>query len=158
MSAEVYEQYLESAISAYAASNVSSGRWPKEGSIERAKLVYADLLPLGTKTPDNYLFEIRTKAGSETVGMLWFAIVNRNGMRSAFVYDVRIDPKFRKQGHATHAFKALEKIVREHAISDIGLHVFSFNRGAQALYEKLGYTVTGINMIKHLGDGKHEQD
>ena len=151
MTSVAYEKYLRDAVVKYAESNVSSGRWPKEGSIERSKAAYAELLPLGTKTPDNHLYEIRADAGSETVGMLWFAIVKRNGIRSAFVYDVFVDPKFRNQGHATRAFKALEDIARERDISNIGLHVFSFNRGAQALYEKLGYAVTGINMIKRLG-------
>lgn len=154
MSSEAYEQYLKDAIISYAESNVSSGRWPKEGSVERSKAAYAELLPLGTGTPDNHLFEIKAGSGAQTVGMLWFAITNRNGTRSAFVYDVYIDPKFRKKGHATRAFKALEQLVREHDVSNIGLHVFSFNRGARALYEKLGYTATGINMIKHLGGAR----
>jgi hypothetical protein len=35
--------------------------------------------------------------------------------------------------------------------SSIGLHVFGDNLGAHALYAKLGYGVTGINMLKRLG-------
>ena len=40
----------------------------------------------------------------------------------------------------SHAdFAALEPLVRNLGLSSIGLHVFSNNAGAQALYRKLGY-------------------
>lgn len=32
----------------------------------------------------------------------------------------------------------------------LGLHVFAHNRGALQLYEKLGYTVRSLNMLKTL--------
>lgn len=35
-------------------------------------------------------------------------------------------------------------------LGKIGLHVFSFNLGAQALYRSLGYGITGMNMLKPL--------
>ena len=36
-------------------------------------------------------------------------------------------------------------------LSSIGLHVFGQNIGAQTSYRKLGYGVTSVNMLKHLG-------
>jgi ribosomal protein S18 acetylase RimI-like enzyme len=81
------------------------------------------------------------------------AIETRHGLRSAFVYDLEIAPEFRRQGHARRSFLALETLVAELGIDHIGLHVFSFNVGAQALYESLGYQVTGINMQKSLSGG-----
>jgi RimJ/RimL family protein N-acetyltransferase len=44
----------------------------------------------------------------------------------------------------------LESIVGALGLGRIGLHVFRHNPGAQALYEKLGYEVTGTNMQKRL--------
>ena len=150
MSRKAYAQYLKRAVVEYAEDNISSGRWPRAGALKRSKAAYAELLPRGVNTPDHYLFEVKEVSESKTVGMLWVSIASRNGLRSAFVYDVFIDRKFRKKGHATSAFKALEQIVREHGVTSIGLHVFSFNAAARALYEKLGYAATGTNMIKHL--------
>ena len=43
--------------------------------------------------------------------------------------------------------------MRELGLSAIGLHVFAYNSGSQALYASLGYEVTGSNMRKSLDDG-----
>jgi ribosomal protein S18 acetylase RimI-like enzyme len=84
------------------------------------------------------------------VGSLWVAILDRAGVRTAFIFNVEIDEPYRRQGHAKRAFKALEVVVRELGVDIIGLHVFAYNTAAQALYESLGYGVTGLNMQKRL--------
>ena len=150
MSAEKFVHYQVAAVAGYAEDNVASGRWPEEGAIERSQADFAASLPQGLQTPDNYLFEIRRGGDGPEVGYIWFAVVEKNGLQSAFVYDVEIKPEFRRQGHAAAAFAALEPLVRKLGLSSIGLHVFSQNAGAQALYRKLGYGVTSLNMLKHL--------
>ena len=52
----------------------------------------------------------------------------------------------------------LELIVTALGLSTIGLHVFGHNRGARALYAKLGYGVTGINMMKNIGETRASRD
>jgi ribosomal protein S18 acetylase RimI-like enzyme len=150
MSSAIYSQYLQAAVSAYADENVESGRWPAEGALERSREDFNNSLPQGLNTPDNFLFEIKLAESGPTVGYIWFAIVEKNGLKSAFVYDVEVKSEFRRQGHAKAAFAALEPLVTELGLSSIGLHVFGHNPGAQALYDELGYKVTGINMLKHL--------
>ena len=150
MSAETFEHYQVAAVAGYAIDNVASGRWPEEGAVERSQADFAASLPQGLQTPDNYLFEITAGDDGVCVGYIWFAVVEKNGLRSAFVFDVEIKPEFRRQGHAAAAFSALEPLVRKLGLSSIGLHVFSQNAGAQALYRKLGYGVTSVNMLKHL--------
>jgi ribosomal protein S18 acetylase RimI-like enzyme len=151
MRAEEFPAYRENAIAGYAEDCVASHRWPSEGSIERSRADFDNSLPQGIATPDNYLYEIWASESEPTVGVLWFAIEEKNGLRKAFVYDIEIKPEHRRQGHARQAFVLLEPIVSALALDSIGLHVFSQNRAAQALYEKLGYVVTGINMQKRLG-------
>jgi ribosomal protein S18 acetylase RimI-like enzyme len=150
MSEEAYGPYLENAISGYAQSNVESGRWPEEGALERSQANFESSLPQGLETPNNYLYEIKAAETGPTVGVIWFAVEERHGLLSAFVYDVEIKPGFRRLGHAKAAFEALELLVRELGLSSIGLHVFGHNPEAQALYNKLGYRVTGNNMIKDI--------
>jgi ribosomal protein S18 acetylase RimI-like enzyme len=150
MSSMIYGQYLDAAIKAYAEENVESGRWPEEGALQRSRDDFNSSLPQGLNTPDNYLFEIKSVKTGPTLGFIWFAVVERHGLKSAFVYDVEVKPEFRRQGHARAAFEALEPLVTELGLSSIGLHVFGHNPGAQALYDELGYKVTGINMLKHL--------
>ena len=151
MSAETFVHYQAAAVAGYAKENVDSGRWPKDGAIERSQADFAASLPQGLSTPDNYLFEITAGNDGECVGYIWFAVVEKNGLRSAFVYDVEIKPEFRRKGHAEAAFNALEPLVLKLGLLSIGLHVFSQNTGAQSLYRKLGYGVTSVNMLKHLG-------
>ena len=45
MSEEVYAQYLDGAVRAYAKENVESGRWPDEGAIKRSEIDFNNLLP-----------------------------------------------------------------------------------------------------------------
>jgi len=150
MSPEVFAEYRESSVVGYAQHNIASGRWPAEGAVARSELEFQEQLPQGLATPENYLFEIKESDGSPTVGYIWFAVEERHGVRGAFVYDVEIKEEYRRLGHAVRAFQALEPIVVALGLSTIGLHVFGHNAGAQALYGKLGYAVTGINMLKKL--------
>ena len=151
MRPEAYGPYMEAAILDYAGDNVASGRWPREGAVERSRADFESSLPQGLATPDHYLFEIKASEDGPTVGVIWFAVQERNGIRSAFVYDLGVKAGWRRQGHATRAIQALEPLVRALGLDSIGLHVFGQNAGAQALYASLGYRVTGFNMTKRLG-------
>ena len=152
MRPEAYDAYLEQAIAGYAHDNVAAGRWPQASALERSRADFAQSLPQGLATPDNYLFEIKTDKTGPVVGVIWFAVTEQNGMPVAFVYDVEIKPEWQRQGHAMRAFKALEPLVKELGLSRIGLHVFANNPGAQALYARLGYDVVSLNMAKQLGE------
>ena len=170
MRAAAFVKYAAHSAAAFAEDNVTSGRWPAFGALERAQRDFADSLPQGLATADNFLFEIvvaktvtpgldiadtlEVSAPSTreiTVGILWFAVVEKLGIKQAFVYDLEIDPGFRRQGYARFAFQALEDLVAARDITQIGLHVFAHNVAAQALYRSLGYDVTSHNLLKHLG-------
>lgn len=145
-----FPQFFEQLASDYASENVRSGRWSQENALERSQSETARLLPQGIATPDNYLFEIQTDVGGETAGYIWFAVSERQGERSAFIYEVSVFSEFRRQGHARAAFLQLEKKVRELGLKSIGLNVFYHNSAAQALYTSLGYAATNLTMVKML--------
>jgi ribosomal protein S18 acetylase RimI-like enzyme len=151
MSAAAYRDYVEAAVSGYAEENVASGRWPEAGALARARADLEESLPQGLDTPDNYLFEIRDADSGVAVCFLCFAIHEKHGLRTAFVFDIEVKAEFRRRGYATAALVELEPLVRDLGLSGIGLHVFGRNTAAQALYGKLGYAVTGLNMLKPLG-------
>ncbi len=151
MREEEFDDFLVSSASAYADDNIKSGRWLPEGAHGRALSELRDSLPQGIDTPDNYLFDILASPGGTVVGYVWCAIQENCGQRSAFVYDVEIKPEFRRQGHASKAFAAIQEHMAALEIESLGLHVFAFNEGAIALYRKLGFEVTGLNMQKKLG-------
>jgi ribosomal protein S18 acetylase RimI-like enzyme len=145
-----FSAYLALAIPDFAQGKVEAGQWAPAESLELSRKVYADLLPQGLATPDHFLFTVRDAATSDNVGMLWFAAQERGGQRIAYVYDVSIDTEHQRKGHASRAFAALEAEVQTRGLTGIALHVFGQNTGAQALYQKLGYLPTNINMFKQL--------
>ncbi len=152
MSDLFFVQFLENMADDYARENVKSGRWPEENARARSRGEIARLLPQGTATPDNYLFEIKTH-NDTTAGYIWFAVSERQGERSAFIYEVSVYEEFRRQGHARAAFLQLEEKVRELGLQSIGLNVFYHNSAAQALYRGLGYAPTNLTMVKALKAG-----
>lgn len=145
-----YPAYLEAAVVSYAQENIDAGRWTEDTALERSREDFNSLLPQGLATPDNHIFDILAGEGGATVGVIWLAIGRKHGIVSSFVYDVEIQPQHRRQGHAERAFKAIETFAQSLGAAHIGLHVFGNNPGAQALYQKLGFGVTGINMQKPL--------
>ncbi|TSA15423.1 MAG: GNAT family N-acetyltransferase, partial [Betaproteobacteria bacterium] len=48
------------------------------------------------------------------------------------------------------ALEALETRLSELGARSIGLNVFGYNHAARALYEKMGYQITGMGMVKQL--------
>ncbi len=150
MNAESFGPYLRNAVAEYAADNVAAGRWPEAGALQRSAADFDALLPQGVATPDHFLFDILATPEGPAVGALWFAVVDRHTTASAFVYDLLVRAEHRRQGHAQRAFQAMESIVRGLGLTQVGLHVFGHNPAAQALYTKLGYGVTGLNMARQL--------
>jgi ribosomal protein S18 acetylase RimI-like enzyme len=151
MTESEFAAWCDSIVPNYAAERVKSGDWPESDAIDRSRASLDELLPRGIETPDNHLFTI-VDANGESVGMLWFAIKERSGNRIAYVYNIAIDPRFRRQGHAERAFDALEREANRLGLKGIALHVFGHNRGARSLYEKLGFEATDITMFKPLGE------
>lgn len=153
MAAASFGRYRDAAAKGYAGDNVAAGRWPAAGALERAYEDFDASLPLGLATPDHFLHDIVDETTNTRVGVLWFAAIEKNGIASAYVYDIEIAAGHRRRGHARAAFAALESLVRARGLERIGLHVFSHNPAAQALYRSLGYEVTGVNMQKALRTG-----
>lgn len=149
MSDHDFKAFAGATIPDYAADKVASGQWSKGQSLERARRELEALLPQGRRTADHYLFNILNGAGT-VVGALWLARKEQAGHSIAYVYDLYIQPAWRRMGYATCALGAAEAEARRLGLKGIGLHVFGHNLGARRLYEKLGYATTNVNMFKSL--------
>ena len=145
-----YQAYRSTAIADYAQDHVDAGNWTAENALDSATQQYHELLPDGLHSKDNYLFSIGDEETQTIVGMLWFAVMEHSGHRRAFVFDVKIDEAFRRRGYGEQAFRALETKVRELGLHTISLHVFGHNLPARAMYEKLGYITTNVQMSKNI--------
>jgi ribosomal protein S18 acetylase RimI-like enzyme len=154
MTESEFAAWRDAIIPEYAAEKVKSGEWPENDALDRSRASLDELLPRGIDTPGNHLFAI-VDADGESVGMLWFAVRERSGSRIAYVYNIAIDPRSRRQGHAERAFDALAREARCLGLAGIALHVFGHNRGARSFYEKLGFEATDISMFKPLCEAGH---
>ncbi|MEO8224086.1 MAG: GNAT family N-acetyltransferase [Gammaproteobacteria bacterium] len=143
-----FAAYLEVAIPEFARDKVLAGQWAEVDAIALSRAGYTEMLPTGLATPGNYLYTIRTEARGACIGMLWFAEQERGPERVAFLYDIVVLPAHQGQGHGTRALHELEAMARSRGLAGIGLHVFGHNPGAHALYRRLGYRDTNINMYK----------
>ncbi|MGE5089407.1 MAG: N-acetyltransferase family protein [Candidatus Levyibacteriota bacterium] len=147
-----YAIWVNATIPAYARDKVESGAWAAAESLERSKAELESLLPDGKDTKDNFLYSVLAEDGGR-VGMLWFSVKERANARIAYVYNIEIDTEHRRRGHAQRALQALEEEARRLGLAGVALHVFGHNTAAQALYAKLGYLATNINMYKAVGTG-----
>jgi ribosomal protein S18 acetylase RimI-like enzyme len=141
-----FQSYLESAIIGYAAEKVQAGNWDESNALQRSRDAHQEYLPQGAKTPNNFLNILANEEG-QAVGYIWYSILE-NVKSTLFLYDFEVYENFRRKGYALQSLNVLEGKARELRCEHIELHVFGFNTGAQALYEKAGYFVTNINMKK----------
>lgn len=145
-----YDVWLEATIREYAAQKVASGNYPDDGNeLERAKAEFDELLPNGLQTPNH---EIRSMIDDEgrDIGYVWFTPEDRPPGRVVFIYDIAVEPAFRRRGHAQDALAAIEGYAREHGCIGVMLHVFGANTGARALYQKAGYEEKNVLMLKRV--------
>jgi ribosomal protein S18 acetylase RimI-like enzyme len=142
-----FDRYMETAVEGYAEVHRKTGVCTPEEALAFAKAEYAQLLPNGLASPNQNLFSIRNDQG-DTVGLIWFEAREKRGLKSAYIYDFAVDAAHRGQGYGTAALSALEELVAPMGITRISLNVMGWNHAARALYERCGFTVTGIGMTK----------
>jgi len=146
---EQFDAWLPRAIAEYAHEHVSTGRWSEAESIEKSRAEHERLLPQGPATPGHRMWSIVRAGDHQPVGLLWIQVQDKPTPR-AFIYNIEIDPEFRRRGYARQAMTRLEEEARRLGLGSIGLHVFGHNTAARPLYEELGYVATNINMAKKL--------
>ena len=140
------DAFLKIGIPQFAADKVQSGNWPQEGAVERSRQESAQLLPQGLATPHHHFFAVIQASPHERLGWLWLMVEKQE----AFIYEIIIDEPYRRQGYGRKTMQLAEREAKRLGATKMGLHVFGFNHTARALYEKLGYAITNINMSKTL--------
>jgi ribosomal protein S18 acetylase RimI-like enzyme len=148
MTEEEVQAFLDRNIPAYAADKVQAGNWTSEEAEQRAREEYSRLLPAGLNSAHQHLYTI--ELDEEPAGDLWLSSDPYMAGGAGFVYDLYVVEEFRRRGIATQALRLLEAEAACLGLSGLSLHVFGDNLAARALYEKLGYEITNLNMAKSL--------
>ena len=146
-----FREYRDHLVRDYAADKVRAGAWSESEAHIRAAKDVDGLLPEGPATQGHFLYSVREDAADAEVGTVWFALRDSGVRRHVWIYDIIINENFRRRGYASRTLKLVEARAKELGAKSVELHVFGHNQGAQALYEKVGYSVTSITMAKQVG-------
>lgn len=138
-----FREYRERAARGYARDLIESGQSAPDEADARALACIDTLLPDG-------LLTLSESADGSVLGHLWYGVVAEGPHRSLFIYDLEIEPAFRRQGWATRVLQALEDDARELRVSEIGLSVFNHNAAALALYRELGFAAVTTTFVKSI--------
>ena len=85
MSQTEFEAYLESSVQDYAQEHVRTGNWSAEKALQMAEESFHKLLPDGLVTSNQYLFTVEDETLGQKVGVLWFAVEEREAGPRAFL-------------------------------------------------------------------------
>ena len=140
-----FDRFLENEISNYAADHVRNGNWSPEGALEKSRKEFESILPDGSRSKDQYVWSIVDEE-SNKIGVLWVQVKNQQ----AFIYNFVIEEALRGKGFGKQALTAMDEKLEAMNVKSVGLHVFGDNIGAQELYKKMGFEITGIHMRKYL--------
>jgi ribosomal protein S18 acetylase RimI-like enzyme len=151
MTGAEFAEYLDTAVALYAQAHIEADDCEASEALALAQADYATLLPEGLGTPHQYLYSVFDAATQARVGMIWFALKERDARMSAFIYDFVIRAEHRGKGYGAQTMTMLERTVAPMGVARVSLNVMGGNRVARALYEKQGYRITGIGMTKRLG-------
>lgn len=144
--AGAFAAWLDGAIARLADYLQASGRATPEQALAQAQRSHAELLPQGLQTPGHHVFEIHAARGG-VVGQLW---LHAGPSGRAHLYDLFIEPRHRRQGHARRALQALLDQAAQLGAQRLGLNVLADNEAARGLYEQLGFQVYSLQMSRAL--------
>lgn len=144
MSDGEFDSFKVSSVKSFAAGNVTAGTWKESGAEDKAESMLKQLLPDGTVTAGHRFYTITCE--QEDLGTLWVFVQDR----TAFLFDIMLEEKFRGMGHGRQTMSVMEKMLAHEGIGEIELHVFGHNTPARALYRKIGYIEIDVTMKKSL--------
>jgi ribosomal protein S18 acetylase RimI-like enzyme len=146
MQAEEFSGYREYFIHDYAQEIAANFGHGLEKSRAIALQELNDDLPQDVSTPEHYLLCIEKK--NNLIGYLWYKLLEHG--ESVFILDFVVFEQFRSKGYGTAALRTLEEHLAKSDVKQIKLRVAYHNKRALALYEKIGFNITGYNMAKTL--------
>jgi ribosomal protein S18 acetylase RimI-like enzyme len=146
MKAEEFAQYRDYFIHDYADEIAANFGHSLEKSRAIALEELNDDLPQDVLTPNHCLLCIENN--NDLIGYLWYKRFDHE--ESVFILDFVVLESFRSKGYGTAALTVLEEHLAKSGATQIKLRVAYKNKRALALYENLGFTVTGYNMAKTL--------
>ena len=134
------DAFIREEVANYAEEQIRDAGWPRSESLERARAELVPVLERELAEPAWRVWSARNAEGA-TVGWLWVKPGERP--RSAFLYQITVAQRFRRQGHGRAMLAALEELLAGEGIDELVLNVNLANVPAQRLYAAAGYERVG---------------
>lgn len=149
MRAEEYAEYT--ALREDDTSRSLESMLPPEAARKMAQEGTRRFLPDGLATEGHRLL-VAIDDAEQVLGHAWLGLTEpRTGVRdTAWLYDIRVAPEYRRQGIARTMLAGLEKMAADAGARRLALNVFGANHAAIALYASTGYAVRTQEMAKDL--------
>ncbi len=150
MRQEEFPAYRDYFIEDYSREIMLNYGRSSEDAITQAKQELSRSFPNGVEQTNQELqcIEVNRQGLTQVVGYLWYSIDRQE--RAAFICDFYVAEKYRGQSYGKQAMQTLEHSLERDGIHQIKLRVAFHNKRAFALYETLGFAVTGFNMAKNV--------
>jgi len=151
---EEFKDYQDYFVADYAAEIHSNYGTSALEAERRAQADLDEAFPNGVPIANHCLMAIDTLSDHDSqiapyrVGFLWYELTLTE--RRCFIMDFYIAPDHRSAGLGSEAMNALEAMLISQNIHSLQLRVAHDNPRALALYPRLGFNITGINLAKHL--------
>lgn len=150
MRAEEYPAYCDYFIVDYSREIVENYGHSLDVAINLAKQDLQRYFPNGVESKDHSLLciELDVEGDLTVIGYLWHCIDANDS--STFIYDFYIEDAFRGKGYGKAAMTQLETLLSVQNIKQIKLRVAYQNQRALALYQAVGFMISGYNMSKNI--------
>lgn len=145
-----FSAFFDTVADSHATDSIVAGRWSASDASALAREELKRLLPANEKTPENCLFVLQRTHPPSEVGYLWFRGMTRATQRVAYLCQLYIHERFRRQGYGRQAMVAFENEALGRGYDALGLHVYATNGHAHRLYQTLGFAASSITMYKEL--------
>src|SRR4051794_6096014 len=130
------DEFVREEIEDYADEQIRDAGWPAREALERARAELLPVLERELAEPRDRVWLARNAEGA-TVGWLWLRPGEETG--SAFLYQITVAARFRRQGYGRAMLAALEQRLVRDGIDELVLHVNRANEPARRLYAAAGY-------------------
>jgi len=150
MKADEYPAYCDYFIADYGDDLTQNHGHSIEMATKLAQQALLRSFPDGveSKQHDLLCIELNSNGILTVIGYLWHSIKVSDA--STFIYDFYIQAEYRGSGYGKQAIGELENLLAAINIEQIQLRVAFNNQRALALYEEVGFTISGYNMSKKI--------
>lgn len=145
-----FARFLKRSVPTYAREIAKARGLSRVEAQRLSKKDFKQLLPNGLATPNNFLWVLVADDLGQDIGTLWIACSGAGARRKAFIYDIRLEARFRDRGYGRQTLAALERWAKSRKVKSLGLNVFTHNPRAYHLYKSFGFKERSVQMAKSI--------